>query len=700
MDYDVSTPAQFLRDRERQVVHLICLLTAILTQRILANANRPKLPSRKLIRKRRRIREELLDDLQNGGHCRDQIRMSEHAFKKLCIILQHDGGLRPTQRMSVVEQVARFLHIVGNDFRNRFVSSLYRRSKFTTSRCFHRVLCAVIALETHFIQQPKGDVVPKEIQEKKIFYPFFKNCVGAIDGTHVRVKVPNKDAPRYRGRKGYPTINVLAACTFDLKFTYILTGWEGTASDSRILRSALTREDKLVIPTGRYYLVDAGLPHSTTIMTPYRGVRYHLKEYSSRAPENAKELFNIRHASLRNAIERAFGVLKRRFPIIRSTQEPFYDCKTQSDIFLACCILHNFLLEEDRDKKIEDEVLRELLNEPIEEVRHNSRDTHEGSAAAEQLRTSIANQMWNWMDECFIQSLLTQQDKGNRINGTFTSQAYANMVEDLNAKTGLSLTKCHLKNRMKTLKNSFSQWYDMFRGTSLSGFGWNSETHLIEADDEVWANLINSKPEAISLKTKKVSYYNEMLALFARDRASGEHAETPKEKNARLNNTAGNKIETIEDVDELLERNNITLENHQTNDDDDDDIQSISPTSFSSHQNSSAKKYKNKRKKVEDEDEDEDKPSSFEKVIMSAVTDVASAMREGNKIFKNSHHRVYAGDEIYKELEPMNLEDDELEEALMFLSHNHIDARTLFNVPFKLRKSLLKKMITRAKNAT
>ena len=75
-------------------------------------------------------------------------------------------------------------------------------------------------------------------------------------------------------------------------------------------------------------------------------------------------------------------------------------------------------------------------------------------------------------------------------------------------------------------------------------------------------------------------------------------------------------------------------------------------------------------------------------------------MRESNKIFKNSHHRVYAGDEIYKELEPMNLEDDELEEALMFLSHNHIDARTLFNVSFKLRKSLLKKMMARAKKAT
>ena len=154
--------------------------------------------------------------------------------------------------MSVEEHVARFLHIVGNDMRNTMVSFIYGRAKSTTSRCFHKVLRAVVALETYYIQQPKGDVVPKEIQEKKRFYPYFKNCVGAIDGTHVRVKVPNRDAPRYRGRKGYPTINVLAACSFDLKFTYVLTGWEGTASDSRIVKDALKRDDKLLIPRGNF----------------------------------------------------------------------------------------------------------------------------------------------------------------------------------------------------------------------------------------------------------------------------------------------------------------------------------------------------------------------------------------------------------------------------------------------------------------
>ncbi|KAI3802383.1 hypothetical protein L1987_30515 [Smallanthus sonchifolius] len=100
------------------------------------------------------------------------------------------------------------------------------------------------------------------------------------------------------------------------------------------------------------------------------------------------------------------------------------------------------------------------------------------------------------MDNAFIQAMVTQQDKGNRINGTFTSQAYSNMIEELNTSLRMDFNKNHLKNRLKTLKECFSQWYDMFRGTSLSGFSWNSDTQLTEAEDEVWDKLIDSKPEA------------------------------------------------------------------------------------------------------------------------------------------------------------------------------------------------------------
>ncbi|KAL0000952.1 hypothetical protein SO802_014733 [Lithocarpus litseifolius] len=142
-------------------------------------------------------------------------------------------------------------------------------------------------LEDQFLRQPDGTQVPLEILQSRRFNPYFMDCIGALDGTHVRVKMFNEDAPRYRDRKGYTTQNVLAACSFDLKFTYVLPGWEGTATDSRIIKSALTRNDNLKIPQGKYYLVDAGYMNRSRLIAPYRGVRYHLKEYSVRPPENA-----------------------------------------------------------------------------------------------------------------------------------------------------------------------------------------------------------------------------------------------------------------------------------------------------------------------------------------------------------------------------------------------------------------------------
>ena len=58
-----------------------------------------------------------------------------------------------------------------------------------------------------------------------------------------------------------------------------------------------------------------------------QGVRYHLSEYDSRnLPTNARELFNLRHYSLRVTIERAFGALKNRFRILDN--KPFNPYKT------------------------------------------------------------------------------------------------------------------------------------------------------------------------------------------------------------------------------------------------------------------------------------------------------------------------------------------------------------------------------------
>jgi hypothetical protein len=55
-------------------------------------------------------------------------------------------------------------------------------------------------------------------------YIYIKNCLGALDGTHIRVRVPLDDKPRYRNKKGEITTNVLGVCLQDMHFIYILAG--------------------------------------------------------------------------------------------------------------------------------------------------------------------------------------------------------------------------------------------------------------------------------------------------------------------------------------------------------------------------------------------------------------------------------------------------------------------------------------------
>ena len=42
-------------------------------------------------------------------------------------------------------------------------------------------------------------------------------------------------AVAYRNRKGFTSQNVMAMVDFEMKFTYIVAGWEGLAHDARVL---------------------------------------------------------------------------------------------------------------------------------------------------------------------------------------------------------------------------------------------------------------------------------------------------------------------------------------------------------------------------------------------------------------------------------------------------------------------------------
>jgi hypothetical protein len=63
--------------------------------------------------------------------------------------------------------------------------------------------------------------------------------------------------------------------------------------------------------------------------------------YTDCSPQNSKELFNLRHSSLRNAIERIFGVLKKRFRVL--THQLEYSYEIQVRLVKVICCLHNII---------------------------------------------------------------------------------------------------------------------------------------------------------------------------------------------------------------------------------------------------------------------------------------------------------------------------------------------------------------------
>ena len=111
------------------------------------------------------------------------------------------------------------------------------------------------------------------------------------------------------------------------------------------------------IYVGKYYLGDVVYGNKNEILSPYRSVRYHLKEFSDRPPENEQELFNLRHSSLRTIIERGFRVLKKHFWVLDA--EPFWSLETQVKIVLACCVVHNHIIRVEPN----DHIMKDAMNQ-------------------------------------------------------------------------------------------------------------------------------------------------------------------------------------------------------------------------------------------------------------------------------------------------------------------------------------------------
>ncbi|KOM50340.1 hypothetical protein LR48_Vigan08g116700 [Vigna angularis] len=282
------------------------------------------------------------------------------------------------------------------------------------------------------------------------------------------------------------------------------------------------------------------------------------------------------------------------------------------------------------------------------------------------------------MDARLLHSMIKETRLGNRIDGIWTTQAYNNMVQYLHSCGYVNVSKNNVKNRQKVLKDRWCEVHDIFGG--LSGFGWNAVTMRFEAEDEVWADLIQSRPSATKWRVNSIRHYDLMVELWATDRAtgSGEYRDpTPPSPPPSVDEYSPGQTQSVPPVP--------------------------------SGGTSSSRGSKRKAPMVDVIDAQFDKLTTsldgFTNVLDSinvhfgvisgAVVRQVSAMEDRNQILRRSSTYTYTKGDIYEMLSAMNIADENLlNQCYNFLCSNPTCTKRLMRLPPHKRWNKLCKMIS------
>ena len=100
--------------------------------------------------------------------------------------------------------------------------------------------------------------------------------------------------------------------------------------------------------------------------------------------------------------------------------------------------------------------------------------------------SSNGRQRTDWtleMDQYFIELMLDQVGRGNKVANTFNKEAWTDMLALFNAKFGPQHGKRVLRHRHKKLSKYYTDVTNLLKH---GGFSWNETQQMIIADDHVW----------------------------------------------------------------------------------------------------------------------------------------------------------------------------------------------------------------------
>lgn len=313
-------------------------------------------------RSRFSLREKLRTDPERGlrimhqlmyesdTQCLHVLRMKQRVFLKLLNTLK-SYGLKDSHWVKAEVALGMSLKILGHNPSQRSIAAEFQVAQWTVTTKFSDVINALCCLHSDIVSWKREELneTPPRIIHDKRYFPYFEDCIGAIDGTHVCVRVGGNKKITYWNHHNYTSMNILAVCDFNMKFIYTRIGVPGRAHDSKILTYCARHDNFFPFPkSGKYFLVDSGYPNRRGFLAPYRGEAYHPNHFAGRRPTTVLEMFNNRHSSLRSIIEKTFGVWKGKWSILEGRVR--YDVDMQEKIVAATMALHNFI----RDSNIDD----------------------------------------------------------------------------------------------------------------------------------------------------------------------------------------------------------------------------------------------------------------------------------------------------------------------------------------------------------
>ena len=300
--------------------------------------------------------------LLHEGFFKQEYRMSYDAWNKLFVILS--PALKPKRKTNhpVTTQIIIALGLrwlTGTDV--NCCRHIFHMSRTEAYRCVHKFMYAVLKSKCLQIRLPKTKsqwTAVKNGFRNKSTRGVMIGCCGALDGLFILTNQPRySDVSNvrayYSGHYEHFGINCQGMCDAYLRFLYFGIVAPGSTNDN----VAYTRTGELIeaiesLDLGEYIVADAAYTVTEHLWTPFTGAQ---------RDDEAQDAFNFYLSQLRIRIEMAFGLLVKKFSILKKPLP--HKLSTSSRIIMCCAQLHNFIINYDGTDIPEDETAS-IVNTP------------------------------------------------------------------------------------------------------------------------------------------------------------------------------------------------------------------------------------------------------------------------------------------------------------------------------------------------